>query len=352
MFYVAEEDLVLGQQAEIKELKLLMDGEEVTLEDLVFQDENAQRVDLRFAQNSDGEVFITSKQNGKIYKLNPIDDGGVGETIRGTADDDTIVGTIYDDKITALGGDDLIIAAAGDDVIDWHDLQTTRDGSDLIDGGDGADTARFFLDNGLGDIVQLGVEDGDAVLSRINLSPFTVEMSDVETIVIQGKAGADRLVVDNIEDAGVTLVDFRGSDGNDELRNRGGTDVDFFANGGGGDDFLNGAHGDDILIGGDGQDILFGRDGEDRLIGQKGDDILTGGGKRDVFVFAAGDGTDIVQDFQNGLDVLRFNGGLTADDLTFADVGAHQRIELASGDSILLIGLAGVELGAEDLSFG
>lgn len=231
-------------------------------------------------------MFILSRHNGKIYKLLPID-GGVGEDIRGTKASETIVGTPYDDKITAIDGDDIIMGAGGDDLIGWHGRQIGRDGNDIIDGGEGADTVRVNTHASLGDELRLGVVDDEAIFLRINLDEVTITMTDVETVLINAKGGNDRLVVDNIEDAGVNFVNFRGGDGDDELRNRGGTDAALYANGGAGNDYLNGARGDDILIGGPGNDTIFGRDGIDRLFGQTGDDRLFGGGKRDVFVFTS-----------------------------------------------------------------
>ena len=336
VFYVSEDDLILGQQAEIKELKFDFEGVEQSFKDIIVAEVGGERVDLRFGQNEDGEVFILSKHKGKIYKLLPVD-AGVGEDIRGTTASETIVGTAFDDKITAIDGDNIIMAAGGDDLIEWHGRQVGRDGNDIVDGGEGADTVRMNTHASLGDELRLGVVDDEAILSRINLDEFTITMTDVETVLINAKGGNDRLVVDNIEDVGVNFVDFRGGDGDDELRNRAGTDAALYANGGAGNDYLNGARGDDILIGGPGNDTIFGRDGIDRLFGQTGDDRLFGGGKRDVFVFTVGDGDDVIVDFQKGFDQVRFNG-VTFADLTFTDFGSDQRIGTVNGDSVTLLG--------------
>ena len=120
----------------------------------------------------------------------------------------------------------------------------------------------------------------------------------------------------------------RGGDGNDVLRgdsnsrNSGGTvggnDV---LDGGGGNDRLGGKAGDDILLGGPGNDQLWGDDGDDVLRGGLGNDTLTGddnsGGQgSDIFVFAAGEGTDQIKDFELGTDFIGLTGGLSFDDLT------------------------------------
>jgi hypothetical protein len=125
-------------------------------------------------------------------------------------------------------------------------------GSDnVIDGGDGDETIRVFAHNGASDLFMLAADGQEVTLSRLNLGAFVLRMVDVEMVLVQGKAGSDKLVMDNVEDAGVIFVDFRGSDGDDELRSRGDAEVEFFANGG---------KGDDVLVCRIGSDQLLGRD--------------------------------------------------------------------------------------------
>jgi glucose/arabinose dehydrogenase len=68
VFHVPVGDLVLGRQAELKELTLRRNGTEVTLRQLVG---TTGRVDLRFGQGEDGGVFLLTKQDGKIRRLRP-----------------------------------------------------------------------------------------------------------------------------------------------------------------------------------------------------------------------------------------------------------------------------------------
>ena len=84
--------------------------------------------------------------------------------------------------------------------------------------------------------------------------------------------------------------------------------------GGVGDDKLYGEEGNDTeLNGGEGADMLWGGKGRDKLVGGSDDqedadilnggtedDVLTGGGGDDTFVFAPGDGNDIITDFADG----------------------------------------------------
>jgi carbonic anhydrase len=70
------------------------------------------------------------------------------------------------------------------------------------------------------------------------------------------------------------------------------------------DDKLFGEAGKDLLLGGSGNDYLDGGAGKDTLNGNGGNDALTGGNSKDTFVFEAGFGTDVITDFQDGVDII------------------------------------------------
>jgi hypothetical protein len=181
------------------------------------------------------------------------------------------------------------MAAGGDDLIEWHGHHFGRDGSDIVDDGEGADTVSVNTHASPGGELRLGFVDGEAVLLRINLDGSIVTMTDVETVLINAKGGNNQFVIDNIEDGGVNFVDLGGGD--DELRNRGGTDAALYDN---------------------------------------------------------GDGDDVIVDFQKGFNQERFNG-VTFNGLTFNNFGLDQRIDTVNGDSVTLFGLAGIEIVAADL---
>jgi Ca2+-binding RTX toxin-like protein len=95
-------------------------------------------------------------------------------------------------------------------------------------------------------------------------------LTQISSIVIDAHAGNDRVYVDPLLTAGVTI---RGGVGNDVLFGAGGSD---FIDGGAGNDFLFGMAGNDMLFGGDGNDYLYGGRGNDSLKGGAGDDWLFG----------------------------------------------------------------------------
>ena len=78
------------------------------------------------------------------------------------------------------------------------------------------------------------------------------------------------------------------------------------------------ATGNDTLLGEGGDDGLIGSRGNDILDGGAGNDSLTGFAGSDIFVLAGGSGSDLILDFEDGVDSIRLDGGLTFADLTVA----------------------------------
>jgi hypothetical protein len=65
LFYVEMNDIKVGSQAPIQEWKITVDGVPKTLQELTGQN----KVDERFGRDRQGELYITTKPDGKIYKL-------------------------------------------------------------------------------------------------------------------------------------------------------------------------------------------------------------------------------------------------------------------------------------------
>jgi len=114
---------------------------------------------------------------------------------------------------------------------------------------------------------------------------------------------------------------------NDVLTGGIGTDT---LHGEAGDDQLAGGADADALYGGAGNDVLRGDGGNDVLSGGAGDDTLVGGGGTgDSFVFQAGGGHDIVDDYRAG-ETLRFEGPeFSPDNVSIVQDGSDTRIMFA-----------------------
>ncbi|MEM7684010.1 MAG: CHRD domain-containing protein [Pseudomonadota bacterium] len=80
----------------------------------------------------------------------------------------------------------------------------------------------------------------------------------------------------------------------------------------------------DIIIGSDQVNSLNGGDGDDVIRGEGGDDILTGGLGADIFEIGADDGSDIITDFQVGIDEIRLSDFGSDFDLSSAVSSAQQ----------------------------
>jgi glucose/arabinose dehydrogenase len=65
LFYAEMKDLKVGSQAPIKEWRVSLNGTIKTLSEL----SRAQKVDERFGRDSKGELYLTTKPDGKVYRL-------------------------------------------------------------------------------------------------------------------------------------------------------------------------------------------------------------------------------------------------------------------------------------------
>lgn len=190
----------------------------------------------------------------------------------GTSSADTLLG------YRAL--DEVLYAGAGDDQV-WG-----RDGNDVLYGEDGAD----YLDGESGDDQLFGGVGADN---------------------LQGRDGNDIL------DGGADNDSLSGGLGDDMLYGQVGADNLF---GDEGSDRLEGGAGNDYLSGGSGADILLGGDGDDQLGGDAGDDLLVGGLGDDKYVYASGQGVDVIDNSDGGFDGLFFTD-VAQDRLSFTRDG-------------------------------
>lgn len=114
---------------------------------------------------------------------------------------------------------------------------------------------------------------------------------------------------------------------------------------------LTGSTGADILAGGAGDDSLTGGSGDDILLDGSGADTLTGGAGADDFLLSNDGQTDVILDFQAGIDRI----DLTALDMQwdFSAIDVIERswgVELHFGDEVIeLHGFGGATLTASDI---
>jgi Ca2+-binding RTX toxin-like protein len=257
-------------------------------------------------------------------------DGGAGnDTISGTDGADRLIGGAGNDSIDGQQGADVAELGSEDDVFTWD----PGDGSDVVEGQAGVDTMVFNGGEGA-EQIDVSANGGRARLFRTP-GNVTMDTDDVERFVVNGRGGADAIVVNDLagtdvtevltdlgggnglDDGAADTVRVLGTPGNDAVTLTGalpGTEVAGLAarvtvsGAGAVNDQLTvatlaGADAIDasgvpagavalVLDGGDGADVVVGGDGDDTLIGGDGDDTLIGGPGIDVF--DDGTGGDIV----------------------------------------------------------
>lgn len=266
--------------------------------------------------------------------------GAAGEDFLGGAGNDTFVGGGGDDAFFGGEGFDLVsFQAHGEGIV--IDLARPEASSDVVrasvyesiegfigtshgdwmGGAEGAD----WLDGGAGDDFIFGQAGNDTLLGGAG-NDWIEGGSGADRLegglsqdTVHGGWGADTLFGDDGDDklfGGQDDDSLRGGDGNDTLGGGSGNDTIYAGNGndllagGDGADLLFGEAGSDALFGGHGNDTLSGGSGLDTLDGGTGNDVLNGGSGADVFLFdrfTHGE-RDIIQDFADGIDLIRMIG--------------------------------------------
>ena len=221
--------------------------------------------------------------------------GGTGvDTLNGGTGNDTLNGGDGNDTLNGDTGDDRLFGDAGDDDINGGD------GRDSIKGGDGDDTI-----HGGNDSDYIRGQNGDDIIHGEDGNDYLVGHAGYDTIY--GDDGRDTIkghANDDLLFGGAGNDTIRGNANNDGLYGGSGDDRLI---GHGGNDYLAGDAGNDELKAGSGDDTLLGGDGDDRLIGMKGADQIAGGAGADTFVFIAAAATDVVADYEVGIDALEFD---------------------------------------------
>lgn len=229
--------------------------------------------------------------------------------VNGTSEADVLSGTDGNDELHGLESDDQLLASAG---------------SDLLDGGEGFDTANYYA-MGSGVSVEFGTgaatvagSDGkvdtlvsvEKVAGSYHNDTFTVSVGGV---TLDGSGGDDLYIVDA---EGVTLVE-ENYGGYDELR----TSLNTIKM----DPFI-----EKLTFTGTGDLKVYGNASDNEIIGGAGNDWLWGGAGADHFV--GGDGYDTVS-YTDSLEGVRVLDFANYDGLTIAYGDTFTGIEAIQGSN-------------------
>ncbi|AOM01484.1 hypothetical protein BFX80_09485 [Cobetia marina] len=256
---------------------------------------------------SENEVFITDNESNLtsvVVSVASLVDINPADILFDSADI-----SIDEDLATELG---LSVVTSGDD----SGLENV-----LVSGATLTITAS---DDGVMDnlavnelLSTLTLNDG-VVLNASLLNAISVTATDIYD-------ASTTLRLDSLAD--VSVLDgndylFSG-DGDDNLIDESGLDVDVQLYGYAGADALTGGSGNDLIRGGDGIDVVNGGDGNDILFGGNGDDTLIGGAGSNIFDGGDGDDTLVTSTLTFEVD-----GGVGTDTLSFDNTG--ESIDLTS----------------------
>ncbi|WP_444956871.1 hypothetical protein [Microbulbifer sp. ZKSA002] len=307
-------------------------------------------------------------------------DGAAGnDTIKGSEESDLIVGGIGSDSLYGNGGDDIFQVTSGDT---GYDRYEGGEGSDTLQGTDEDDEFRFSVFSGTATVE---VIDGKEGMNRIvgSTANNTLDFRNTSLIgiayieagngndtiygsvaadTIEGGYGSDNLYGEAGNDlflltAGDTGYDrYSGGEGTDEIRGSTGDDLIRLSAYSGtatvelidgleGVDKIQGTTGNNTLdfssttldsieeISAEkGNDTVIGSNAADTIRGGEGNDSLEGGPGDDSYLFARGDGTDVIIDNgSSSSDVVLFEGAIAPEDLWLVINDEHLDIYLLAG---------------------
>ena len=246
--------------------------------------------------------FIEPATVNSLPRLQETFNGGSGnDTLQGNAVGNYFDGKAGADTMIGLEGDDVyVVDNSGDKVIEanesGYDIVKSTISYQLADnveelqllGGSAingtgnrlnnrivGNSGNNVLDGGLGDDVLIGGEGNDTYLVDSTLDTVIEKFNQGVDLV---RSSVSFTLSDNIEN--LELVGEQHISGNGNSVNN-------------------------KLLGNQGHNRLMGYAGNDTLQGRKGNDILFGGQGNDTYVFARGDGIDVIMEEQ-GNDTLRF----------------------------------------------
>ncbi|MDX1452644.1 MAG: putative Ig domain-containing protein, partial [Oleiphilaceae bacterium] len=228
-------------------------------------------------------------------------------------------GNMADNLLTGNASDNTLTGGAGNDTLEGGL------GNDVLDGGSGDDTYVITAGDGHDTIHDSGGDD-QLVLSAHYRAGNTLVAQEGNDLVIQHLESGDEIrVVDHFANTATRIETLTLSS------------LDGAVLGDTGNDTLSGTAADDVLAG-------FA--GDDTLSGGGGDDVLRGGAGNDTYVYALGDGNDLIVD-EAGQSTLRLGAGIAAADLSLHDAPSGLVLTIApEGLPASTITLAQPNLGA------
>ncbi|MGB3192714.1 MAG: Ig-like domain-containing protein [Limnoraphis sp.] len=300
--------------------------------------------DLAAAANSENNDSVYGHQSNDLLQGGPGSDmmfgGKQDDFTYGGKNSDLVWGDLGTDTLYGDLGNDTMIG----DTADENNIEAERGlpgmidfmwggaGDDLMNGGRSNDT----LSGGVGNDTVRGGKEDDLVYGEAGDDEMYGDLGNDQ---LCGNEGNDTVYGDiNDNDTPSDIP------GRDTLCGGIGNDILF---GNEDQDRLCGGEDSDTLYGGLGEDILAGEQGDDWLFGDQGNDLISGGSGVDRFILFSGSGTDTIQDFQLGTDLIALGGGLTFEQLTLSQSGTSTVVSL-EGQQLAILNDVSVSALTED----
>ena len=346
----------------------------------------ADDIDLTEDYGEDIIRVNASKTTGGIEIIgNDLDN-----SIKGGKGADTIYGGDGNDTISLGGGNDVYVYSGGNDYIrdytEGADKISLESGS--ISGAEISD-ANLILNVSTGGNITLKNANGKSITIVDSRGNETSNIYPIENLpegisisnsVLTASSSFSGKTIDLANYSGVTRVDasavsqalsiignstnnylsggkskdtIYGGAGNDSIYGVKGNDILY---GDAGNDYLDGGSGKDTIYGGAGRDSIFGNTGNDVIYGEEGNDYieggsgadtlnggagndtLTGGNGKDVFVYANGEGDDVITDYTSS-DKIKVDGTISktsysGNDIIFTIGNGTLTVKNAKGTNI------------------
>ncbi|MEP5807365.1 MAG: spondin domain-containing protein [Roseobacter sp.] len=365
------------------------------------------------AADADGQTTNVAGERGPIdtrelasstISVNGVSNGYLGLASMILPSNDAFIGTanavqLFDDSGQFLGAQTISFGGsdvrdAGTEVnteVDAAFINQTGPNTGIDEGGVVTTHAGFNGSEGNpgGEQIILGGTNAFGNFIDPSAADFTVEGAQVATVhvnTVARQSGSDYRDFlwggrdDDFIDGGAGNDIISGGRGWDVLNGEDGRDFIFggsgddIINGGADRDFLKGGSGNDDISGGSGNDTVWGASGNDNISGDEGKDLIFGGSGNDlidsgagrdnvyggrgddVFIFAQGNETDIIRDFDRQGDdriAITVDGFEAFGDVVDAAYDTRWGVEIDFGaeDTLILRGVEVSDLSSNDFLF-
>jgi Ca2+-binding RTX toxin-like protein len=274
-----------------------------------------------------------------------------------TSGNDVVSASPFADTVNGLAGDDQLLGHGGDDVI------TGGLGNDRLEGSAGSDTYHYV--SGHGDDVIYDYERDtwatDTLAFGAGIAAADIRFSRVASdwnrikITFANQPGSILIEGQYWGDAGIEKFTFADGTVWTEAQMAARYVLDQQT---AGNDVITGSYYADTINGLTGDDHLMGHDGHDVITGGLGNDRLEGNGGAEIYHYAAGDGDDVIYDYERdtwSTDTLAFGAGIAPGDIKFSRVASDwNRIKITFTNqpgSIVIEGQYWGDAGIERFTF-